>query len=728
MTETSRESSTDESSGEIALAVPSWILLLLLALIPPVFANGFSNFEAIKEILLVGGAGAALLVWGILAIRARAASMVAGRVTVLALVFGAYSLGASLWADIPLLGLWESLHFAALAVVMLIVTAPIGRPLRFFDFAIACGVGAGLAGAMGLLDLAGLGVFTVVWDPPGATGAFDGMEFATAYYVVVLPLLLAAIFRFTKKWAIFFAVCFALAGFHFALMAGWWMAGAFAAVCAVSSLIFVGFQRALAQRVLIPVMILLGVVAVFLAVGQWGLAPPAPTSDATSLPYLQRTAESARANSSAGGVRDPVFAPYRVETVNSTSAHSYLFEVSTDLFAERPIVGHGAGSWWPLQTSAVNIDHPYVAGLFDHYPAFRTPHNGVSKILVEYGAVGLALFALWLAAVFSVAISALAGRTEHEEWIREHWALLTASLAGLVFLFFTPLVELAPAALVWVASLAMLLRMSATLNGFRGWSGRWSAGTTKEGGALGTVSASAAVAIVVAAAMVAVSVLVFMAEFHRGRADHMMLRTAYTRALSSYEKAHAWYPAFGEIPLNISVIASRTGQFDEYESFVDRAVEMRPYDTRALTVRGRMQLGMANRAPAVDYGQRAVEAFPNSLKARQLLIAGLDLEAKYQEAVDEAVELLERQPPPSYRAKLHMIAGDLYFDMLRQVAQAKRHYEQAIKYIEAPQQRIRIKEKVQKLEEVIEDKRRMREGKPPIHMQPEEGGHDGHGH
>lgn len=263
MSESSPEDVQSSSRASISLAAPSWIVLFLLALTPPLFATGFSNFELLKELVLVGGVGVALVLWGIQAVRSRAVSMMAGRVTVLMLVFGLYALAATLWADNQLLGLWHSLHFVALAGVVLIVTSPVGRPLRFYDIALASGIGAALAAACGLLDLAGVGLFTAVWNPPGATGAFDAMEFATAYYVVVLPVLLGAIFRFPGRSRISFAVCFGLAGFHFALMSGWGVGAIFAATCLVAVLIVFAFQRTEAVMVLTPVVVLLGVLAVF---------------------------------------------------------------------------------------------------------------------------------------------------------------------------------------------------------------------------------------------------------------------------------------------------------------------------------------------------------------------------------------------------------------------------------------------------------------------------------
>jgi tetratricopeptide (TPR) repeat protein len=726
MSESSHDASehTEIKAGatrEISLGIPSWIILALLALTPAVFATGFSNFELVKELLFTGGIGLALVIWGVESVRTRAVSMAAGRVTVLMLVFGLYALSATLWADNQLLGLWDALHFVALAAVVLLITSPVGRPLGFYDFSVATGLGAALAGLFGILDLVGVEIFTMVWDPAGATGAFDAMEFATAYYVVALPILLAATFRFTDKSRFFFGACFLLAGFHFALVSGWMWAGIFAGVCALTVLAVVAFQRTQSMLVLKPVLVLLGVIAVFLAITHWGFDPPAQTSEATSLPRLMPAQDFVAPERSAG-VQNPIFAADRTESVRGSLAHSYLITVGSDLFAEQPIVGHGAGSWWTLQTKMPSTDHPYVEAMFELYPAFHSPHNGVTKLLVEYGVVGLALFLLWLLATFAVTFGALGGRSERASWILEHWALLTAGLAGLVFMLFTPLLELAPAALTWVAALAVLTRFSAALNDFRGWSSVWAGRVDKP--VANPVHLGAGLAVLMGVGILVPTVLNVAAGYHRGQADQYMLRTLYEEAIPAYEAAGKWYPAYGDVAYNISLASSRLGRLGEAEEVVELAAELRPYDTRVLVLLGRTRLGDHDESKAVRIARRAVAAYPNSIRARELLIAALDIQRSYEEAIEQAEEFIERDPPRHHRASLHMIVADLYTDMLKRYSDAVRHYEIALNLIDTPQQRDKLKEKIQQLKKTIESQRRMREGKPPLPQDsPEHGPH-----
>jgi tetratricopeptide (TPR) repeat protein len=715
-TPTSAHKSAGDKPGatkEISLGIPSWIILALLALTPAAFATGFTNFEFVKELLFMGGVGMALVVWGVQSVRARAVSMAAGRVTVLMLVFGVYALSATLWADNQLLGLWEALHFVALAATVLMITAPVGRPIGFYDFSVAAALGAGFAGAFGLLDLAGVGLFTMVWDPPGATGAFDAMEFATAYYVVALPVLLAAIFRFPGKARYVFAACFTLAGIHFAMVSGWAWAACFGGVCVATMLLVVVFQRSRSMLVLTPVVVLLGFVAVFLAVANWGFEPAVQTSDATSLPRVMASEGVSDAEQHAG-IRNPIFAAGRTESVNDMLPHKYLMTVGSDFFADKPIVGHGAGSWRTLQTSSPHIDHPFVDAMFDLYPAFRSPHNGVTKLLVEYGVVGLTLFLLWLASTLVLSIKALAGRSEYASWILEHWALLTVGLAGLVFMLFTPLLELAPAALTWIVALAVLARFSASLNDFRGLAGVWGARSSSGRVVFNPVHLGAGVAALVGVGILVPTVLNCGAGYHRGQADQYMYRTMYEEAITAYEQAGEWYPAYGDVAYNISLASARLGRLGDAKEVIELAAEQRPWDVRVLTLLGRTRLGTPDESEAIGIARRAVKAFPNSVEARELLIASLDLQGRYEDAIDEADKFLDRAPPRTYRARFHMIAGDLYNDILKRYTQAVGHYKKALNLMDAPQQRAKLQEKVKQLEKTIENQRRRREGKPPL--------------
>src|SRR5699024_3400668 len=122
----------------------------------------------------------------------------------------------------------------------------------------------------------------------------------------------------------------------------------------------------------------------------------------------------------------------------------------------------------------------------------------------------------------------------------------------------------------------------------------------------------------------------------------------------------------------------KIGILHEQEEWVERAVQMRPYDVRALILMGRLKLRHPDTSMVVGLGNRAVSAFPNSIEARDLLISALDLQSRYEEAAKQALELLERKPPAPQRAKLHRLVGELYATFLNNPGKAIEHYKLAV--------------------------------------------------
>lgn len=721
MIESSQREIQEEPKDAAKLSVASWIILGLIAVIPTAFATGLSNFESLKSILLVGGVSVAAIFWGASVLRQRRLTMIPGRVSLLSLVFAGYALLACLWASNSLWGLWQALHFAALAGAALIVSAPTGRALRFDEFAGASALGAILAGLSGILDYAGVGIFTVIWDPAGPTGAFDNMEFGAAYYVLVLPLLLVAAIRWKGKARVVAGLALLLAGLHFSMLATWYWAGIFCAVASISAVVVGALRRPSALKLIASAVVLSGGVAVLMAFSYFVLEPDQSPRSASNLPRIMG-AESFDEDSALhadGRAIDVAFSPDRAENIQDWRAFSYLIEVGAEHFLAQPLIGHGAGAWWQLQTAEPKIEHPFVARMFEHYPAFRYHHSAVIHLLVEYGLIGALLFLLWIISAIWVGLGAFYRHQEAEDaeqrWVMEHWALFCAAVVGVVFMLFSSLLALAPAALVWVVGLAVLARSSAGFNEYRGWSAAWRARAPADeaGRHRGAVFVAAGVALALGVSALIPTVLYAGSSLYRGRADQFMRATAYEQAIEAYQRSFRWYPAASDAPLNIGLASVKIAQLQEVEEWVDRAVKMRPHDARALILQGRLNLRRPDRAFVVDLGRRAVSAYPNSLEAHDLLISALDLQSRYDDAVAQTLKVIELDPPGAQLGKFHKLAADLYSDILRKPAKAREHYLQALSFTESRAQREKLEQKVEKLDEQLKEERRLREGKPP---------------
>jgi len=837
----------------MGLGIPSWILLVLFSMVPVVFATGFSQFEILKNAVLVGGSGAALAVWAATVAWRGRATFTAGRVLVLAVVAALYVAASVGWSPGVVYGSSAASSVVALFGIVVVMASPVGRAIRFVEFATAVSVGMALAALTGVLDLVGSGLFTAIWDPPGFTGAFDSMEFAVAYYGVSVPIAIAGTQHTSGRQRIGFAVASVLGALHFGLVANWTYLGLFAAVSLTVAVLIVVYEGFETLVVLSPVGAMVGlVVFIKLVAGAFWAGPSDPT-DATSLPVMDRAAGVQPGALRDKQIRNPTFSIDRMESVRSMETRGYLTEVAFDLIRERPVFGHGAGAWWRLQTKHPNEGHHAVQGQFTHYPAFRSPHSIYGKLLVEYGAFGFALFFLWFVGCATIALGALGRTGDQPELVVEQWGLWGAVAGGLAFGVLTPLLEVAPAAAVWFGAIAVWTRRSAEVNGYQGASQQWRLGGEEGSSTPGRVAVGA-VAGGLAAALVVVTVADTVSRLYRGWGDQLMLRTYYERAVERYETAHEWFPARGGVLYNISLAEHRLGTLGESElkkgssqggpesggsgetapserpegesagdvgpdrddggraaapgarngpsrargderaepesesdsgtraaldtgtvgtretepdtavldagvpgdssdagnapedrdggdesnedeipkmrsakilaspghERLKRTVAMRPHDTRVLDLIARFYLGVDFGTKALEFGRRAVEAYPNNVPARRTLASALQSVGRLEETAKVLLETLDRNPPDSDRYRLHFQLGQLYFRGLEELQHAKEHFRAAQEKAGDLTRARRAKKKVEAVQKQIEYERKLREGKNP-----EESGQEG---
>ena len=713
---TNAEPNTSSSAEGQGLAVPTWIVLILLAAVPVVFATGFSQFDIAKDVLLMGGVGLGLVIWAVNVARQSTFGMVAGRVMILAVAVGVYVLLALAWAPSLYGSAPDAAHLVALVGMAVIIAAPTGRGIGFDDFALAVGSGALLCGLFGLADWAGVGIFTTVWDPPGATGAFDAMEFATAYYAVALPVTMAGAIRESGWTRIVLAVSVLVAGFHFGMVSTWLFLGLLVGLGFVAALIIIAFEGTETIAVLAPAAVLVGAI-VLLKLVAVQVAPQEYDARAdTALPFLTADEGVASRRLEESKPRDPVFSIGRIEEVRSVETREFLLDVAFDLSKDQPLVGHGPGGWWASQTRHPNMDHPAVNRLFTQYAAFRSAHNGWAKFFVEYGLVGAGLLVLWLLGVAAIAIGGF-GRTGAEpEAVAEQWGLTYAVLGGAVFMALTPLLMLGASAAVFAGAVALLTRRSAKFNDYQGASMRWTWRGDDDGNGFVVKVAPVAMASLVGVGLLATSVAYGASSLKRGHADHLMLRTHYEGALETYREALDWLPDQGDVLYNVGAATQRLGPVTGAAKEVERAAELRPWDTRVLTLRARLAMKQKNNRAAIEHGRRAVNSYPNHIEARKVLASILRRTNKFEAAASQLVKLIDRTPPDRFLGNLHFQLGQLYENMTGDLGEAKEHYEAALELTTHQADVKRIEKQLESLKGKIENRDALRKGEPPPNM------------
>lgn len=707
------------------LALYSKVVLLAVATVPWVFATAFSMFEDLKWALMLVLSGLAVIAFGVDVLRGRHIDLPGGRVAAMAYTFAAYTVFTLSYAVDRVSALTSVGFWTAAAALFVASSAATARGIRFVEFGRAVAFASLGVALCGILDWVGVGVFTVVWDPIGPTGAMDSSEAAAAFYAIALPLLAANVIRDGVPWKALSIVGLVAGAAHFgAVMVpphGYLVAGALLAV----TLLVVVFQGPSRAVLLYPV-VGVGGLAAMIAAGVALFAPSADTySDANRLPLA--TFEPLRNSEqiAEGLPRVANFAIGRVEEVRDVSAWEYANKIGLDLWHDSPIGGHGAGGWWVMQTRFPRAEDAFVAKKFEHYPAFQSAHNGLVQALAEFGGVGILILLAWLCSVAGITVAALARREEPENWVMEHWALAAGGFSFFTVAMVTPGLTFAGSAVVFFVALGLLVREGAVLNNFKGLStastfGQESGVVTKL--FVGVVPAAAGVCLVVVASSATVS------NYHRGLADHLMLRTHFKAAGEHYKAAWDAFPGRGEVLYNQALTMRRTGKVADAADLIARAQTLRPYDARIEYFAASLAAYKQQPSDVITLSKHATSLFPNYIEAHKQLALGFDMAGRVTEAASTLEHILKLDPPDRYKPLVYSELAKYYEDALQQPKKAAEAYRNAAKFTKDNINRDQWEFNAKELDKQIERDRLIREGKQiPKELLPKEAQPHDHG-
>lgn len=707
-----------------SLSLANKFVLLAVMLVPPMFATAFSSFEDIKwftMLLLAGFGGLALCID---VVRKRPITVHGGRIAILAYVFMVFALFAATYGPVPMIGLKDALTWSAGSFLFLLGLSSSGRGIGFAELAIAIAIATFGVAASGLLELAGIGLTTVVWDPIGPTGAFDSRELLAPFYAGALPILSAAVIRVTRGKVIV-GVGLLVGAVHFGLTMLPALGVGIAATVIVVSLLVVILQKPARAVLLYPVFGVVVVVGVIVAtLGMFGQGEEA-FSDANRLPLAAY--ESPRIEQLADGrPRSANFAIGRVEEVSDETAWKYVTGIGLDLLRDSPVGGQGAGSWWVMQTRFPRGDDPFVVRMFDQYPAFQSAHNSIVQMGAELGVVGLLLFLAWISAVFGVTITAFANREEPENWVIEHWGLTASAAAFLVLSVQAPALNFAGSAVVFFPVLALLVREGAVLNGFKGLSSPLQLGGGSN--SLARLLFAGIVPSIIAISMITMAFVVTVSNYHRGLADHLMLRTQFKDAATEYKKADAVFPYRGEILYNEALTWRRIGTIAEAKDLIERAVKLRPHDARIVFLTAILASNDKQTTEAIRSAKHAIALFPNYIDAHKQLAIAYDMAGRITEAANVLKATLDLDPPERLKAPMYAQMAHYYEDALGQPKAAAEAFRNAARLTKDKIDRDQFEFRAKELEKQIERDRLMREGKKiPKELMPAEPKGDQHG-
>ena len=700
------------------------------AALPVVALTGFSNFERGRQAVLVPSAALLLIVWAVGLIRRGGVQLSAVGVAGLGVAFFGVAGASFLWSDVPLYGVLSASMWVALGAMAWVVFAPVGRALRFADWSTAVGVGVIGAAALGMYEWAGGDLLTPVWDPPGVAGGFDAMSFASAYYVISLPLVCGALGlrgagRLRRGVGI---AALVLGTLHVSLVAR--PLDVVTVLCAAVVALLVGIVarrrseggwRVGLGRLVWPTLVLV----VGLGAGLVLSERPTSPNDANDLPRVRPSLAFLDDLAADTEVRWPYFAIDRVEELYDSGYRPYLNAVTRGMYAQQPVIGHGAGGWWLRQTDVIHDGNAHVREQYAIYPAFRSPHSDFARLSVEQGTLGVALFALWLLGVVAL-VGAAARSGEWEGDKRVALMALTFSVTvGVLMMFRAPVLELGGSALVWTVAAAMLARSAAVESE----AGAWARDVTLGHSSLAGRALIAAVAALLGGAMIGPSVLNTLASLERGHADQLMLRTRFAEAIPEYREAHRLYPAHAEVLFNQALAHTLTGQARLGEPLIEEAIALRPYDSRVLSQGTFVALALQRLDTALKRGKEALRTGPNNLQGIDAYVATLQRRGRHQDAANVMEWAIKRGAPLEAAGPLHARLGQVYDNALKRPRRALEHYQKATRLLPEGAERMLVVNRLNELEKRLERDRLIREGKPvPRHLLPEEALEQGHDH
>lgn len=716
----SQSAPSTEAQG---LSLSSLIALVTLAALPVTFTTAFSSYEYMRKDVLLALAGLALASWCIETIRAKKITLLDTRAPALIGALGTWALISSAWSPSWLAGLADSGVWFALAATALALTAPTGRALQPATLIAAGSVGTAAAGLAGLLDLAGIGLFTVTFDAPGATGAFDAAEFGFAYYAVSLPLSAALLGHKETPYKAAGVAAIITGCAHLSMLGTSWL---HFGLLAAGLIIATAFAMTLGGKRGKPNMIALAASALILIAGALGPATLGPQDEpynpATSLPIMSYEQVAINPDSlREKRARDARFDIFRPESVTDPQARDYVRQLSRAHAAERPLLGLGAAGFWLSQSRIVLGDHPFLDDQFDTYPVFRSPHNGFLKILIEYGVLGLVLFALLVCGVLA-RLKPNSDTKEDELDATLIWGASASALAGLAVMADTALLTAPEALLAWTLALSVIGMIT-------------SKPKTIETNPL----ALSGPLFLAATAVIALGAFSLTSSFYRGKGDQLMLYGKHEAARTAFMSAHHIFPAHGEALYNWALTLENSKERDKLDTKEELsiALTLRPDDARILHQVGKYYLTTQRISQMIDSETKAINRNPNLVEAYEYIAVGHDMNHDFLEATEILERALAQNPPTKARHELHTTAGRYFSGPANKPAKALDHYKKALALTEDSVLQTRLTGRITELEKRVERERLIREGKPvPLDLMPADQhnaageilGAPGHGH
>lgn len=561
------------------------VLLALFAILPVVFASGFTAYEVLKGAVLVAGGAILLIMFAVRALRKERVGLGAVLVFAPLLTLVAVAALSALWAANPWRAGVSAAHWLALAGLMTTALNPAVRKPKFETMALAIGAGAAVSALLGTL-----GAFDMDIDPRAPGRALDGLRatfdherYAAITLAATAPLLAAGIGHGKGIVRVVLAVALACVAVFLGI-ANVVDAYLVLGLGVLTSLGFVVLTRGLPKGTDAKIMAL-AVLALAVVIAAAAMLRPPRAGDGLE-PAFESFDQKVATRAADWGRPDPP---------TSADARAFARTSAMRVFESAPLFGVGADNLDGVVMGFSDWSSPYYKSRVDDYPAFRSAHNGYVELLAELGVVGLALLLACLL-LGLVVIARTLKRGSPDDGLGDVEALgLMGVLAALAvsFALERTLTLSVSSALFFLAFGLLLARSSG--GEVTGLGRPWRLGKPGKSG-VGTferVVVAGALPLVAGLGAMALAGIATASDYYKAKGDVFVRAGDLDRAREAYETATAIDPGDDLAQLNLAHILEVRGDKGHAQRELFAALAQRPNDVRIFASLGQVQMNLS---------------------------------------------------------------------------------------------------------------------------------------
>ncbi len=574
------------------------LVLAALAVLPAIFASGFTAYEHLKSGLMLIFGAAVLVSLAVRVFRGQKLEL-RGWLSALPLaVLSIWALVSALWAPNALGAVADASGWMVLLGFFVAALAPWGRGLKLSHVSLAVGVGTLVVSVIGLLQSFGVVIDSMAPGSiaDGLRATFDHERYGAIALACAAPLLAAGMWLNRGPARVLVGISLAASGLYVGATGTAVAWGLLGAGLVVPALVLAVTRGGSALQTAARPLGALAAMGVLVGVGAAALDPPPPTE---KMIINGKVVE--RAPSGYGTLDAKYKSIYAIQEADwgrpdppaDSEAMSYALNNGWSTFQRELAVGVGAGNWNNVQMRDINRGSSVYQSSRSSYPAYKHVHSSLLQSAVELGVFGGLLILLFMILVAAPALRSLRGGEQGDErWVLSMTGLLGAFGALSVAVVLTAALEMAATSVLFVVVCGLLTReaLARLSQGGQNAFMTWTVGSGAERYGLWAVPA-----ILMGLTAVGLGVATTASDYYKARGDVWLRAGNIDPAVEAYKQSVAIWPGNDLAFFNLANIFDTGRSRKDTEALLLETIKMRPHDPRLFAALGHLQMREAAR-------------------------------------------------------------------------------------------------------------------------------------